>query len=87
MLMNKEDLIQARQATQRLCLKTTRQFGISMVTLILCLMFSNVLLPTIIDKLSVLYTILFGIMFGMVIGAMRAYNIFWEKTDFNGENK
>lgn len=82
MLMEKEDLIQARRETQKLLCNTIRQFGISMVTLILCLMFANVLFPSIMGKLILLYTTLFGTTFGMMLGAIRAYNIFWEKTNF-----
>ena len=85
MKMNKKDLLQARQVTQKLLCKTIREFGISMVVLILCGMLANVFLPSVIGKVGFLVTVLFGMVFGIMIGALRAYNIFWEKTDFENE--
>lgn len=88
MLMNEKDLIQAKAATQKLVCKTIKQFGITMITLILCSMFASVFLPSIMPNIASLFIIVFGVMFGMMMGAMRAYNIFWEKTDFeNSEAK
>lgn len=82
MLMNKKDLIKARQATSKLVIKTIKQFGISMVVLILSSMFASVFFQSFMDKVGFIIMVLFGVVFGMMIGAMRAYDIFWEKTDF-----
>jgi len=84
-LMDKKDLIQARRATEKLLCKTIREFGISMVTLILFGMLSTVFFPSIMPNVVVLFALLFGVMFGIMLGAIRAYNIFWEKIDFKGD--
>lgn len=87
LLMNEKDLIQARAATQKLLCKTIMQFGISTVVLILCSLFASIFLPGVMDKVGFIVTILFGMVFGIMIGAIRAYNIFWEKADFENTEK
>lgn len=82
MKMKEKDLIKARQVTQKLLCKTIREFGISLVMLIFASMLASVFLPSVMDKVGFIVMVLFGMTFGIMIGAMRAYNIFWEKTDF-----
>lgn len=85
--MNKKDLIQARVATQTLLVKTIKQFGISLITLILCSMFASVFFPSIMNQIGFIVMVLFGMAFGIMIGAYRAYTIFWEKMEFESEKK
>ena len=77
--MNDTDLIKARVLTQELVSRTIKELTITFVLLIVVVTSIVFLFPSIIDITVSFGTLIFGLVIGIVVGAVRAYSIFWEK--------
>jgi len=88
MKMRKKDLIKARIITQNLLCQTLKELLFSVLLLIVAGILTAAFVPSVIDKVTGVIALLMGLVFGIVVGAARAYNIFWEKIDMEkGEVK
>jgi len=82
MKMSKDDPIKARRACQELLGQTLKELCFSVLCLAAVSVLSRMIFVPYADRMIDLITLLLGLAFGVVIGAARAYIIFWEKTDF-----
>lgn len=77
--MNDADLIKARVLTQELVSRTLKELTIAFVLIIVVVTSVTFLFPSILDITVSFATFIFGFVIGSVVGAVRAYNIFWER--------
>lgn len=82
MKMHKEDLIKARHATTELMTRSIKEMIFSWLALMGASVLIVVFFPDIAYKASGLIWLLLGMTLGIVIGALKAYIIFWDKTEF-----
>ena len=79
--MDDKSLIEARTLTQKLVSQTIKELTVSFILLIIAVALVTYFFPSVIDKFVNLGTLLSGLVLGSVIGAVRAYSIFWNKIE------
>lgn len=76
--MRDRELMIAREETKDLLVHTLREMILSMILLMLATVLAGIFFPFVLNALSGLVLLLVGFVLGAVVGAKRAYIIFWE---------